>query len=590
MFYPLLPMIFQVASGIGVRRAADGDINDRLPAGNHRQPMMSATTAAMISLFAEKGMTEWGLPQILMVSQAAATSPASCWRLSLMLRQGPEGRSGVHGAARRRRDPRAAGWSDSKPLKPGARLSAFIFLTGVVLVALFDFFPGLRQLHDAKSPLAMPIVIEILMMSVAAIMLVLTRVPVDDVPKTTTLRAGVVAVIGIFGLAWLGDSFIAANKDVIVPAIGDWAKVAPWTFAFGLFLASVLLYSQARHHPRADAAGHGAGHPAAVPDCDVSVGQRLLLHPDLRLTDRGHQLRPVGHHEDRQIRAEPLVCDPGAGRHVGVGVHRTCDRAHDLLMKGRPGVGGNGQCFLWQSQQYMTVASWGGAAFNKKPLRAELQEASDRSEPFRRAVYGLRILATALLLGISACGPSSPPPLPGAAPAVDPEHRHFTGTWSVSGTRQTLDMGPGHRVEAFRLGGSLMLTGEQRLGLGFRSDVIGLADNQTGMQGRSVWTDERGDQVFSELSSATTGPGNLIQGRIVGGTGRFAGVSGDYSFNWHPLVVSEDGGVSGRVIDLKGSARLASPQARRRRREPGKRRRSEPMSAADSRPTRCCPS
>jgi hypothetical protein len=46
------------------------------------------------------------------------------------------------------------------------------------------------------------------------------------VPKTATLRAGVVAVIGIFGLAWLGDSFIAANKDVIVPAIGDWAKVA----------------------------------------------------------------------------------------------------------------------------------------------------------------------------------------------------------------------------------------------------------------------------------------------------------------------------------------------------------------------------
>ena len=67
----------------------------------------------------------------------------------------------------------------------------------------------------------------------------------DEVPKTPTLRAGVVAVIGIFGLAWLGDSFIAAHKDVIVPAIGDMAKAAPWTFAFGLFGASVLLYSQA---------------------------------------------------------------------------------------------------------------------------------------------------------------------------------------------------------------------------------------------------------------------------------------------------------------------------------------------------------
>ena len=39
------------------------------------------------------------------------------------------------------------------------------------------------------------------------------------------VTAAVVAVIGIFGLAWLGDSFIAAHKDVIVPAIGDWAGI-----------------------------------------------------------------------------------------------------------------------------------------------------------------------------------------------------------------------------------------------------------------------------------------------------------------------------------------------------------------------------
>ena len=80
--------------------------------------------------------------------------------------------------------------------------------------------PDLRTLPGAKSALAMPVVIEIVMMSVAAVMLLATRINVNDVPKTSTLRAGVVAVIGIFGLAWLGDSFIAANKDVIVPAIG----------------------------------------------------------------------------------------------------------------------------------------------------------------------------------------------------------------------------------------------------------------------------------------------------------------------------------------------------------------------------------
>ena len=141
--------------------------------------------------------------------------------------------------------PAPKGAGERPPLKPAAKAAAFVFLAGVALVVLFGFFPELRKLPGAKSALGMPIVIEIIMLSVAAIMLLVTKVDVDEVPKTATLRAGVVAVIGIFGLAWLGDSFIAAHKDVIVPAIGDMAKAAPWTFAFGLFGASVLLYSQA---------------------------------------------------------------------------------------------------------------------------------------------------------------------------------------------------------------------------------------------------------------------------------------------------------------------------------------------------------
>ena len=110
---------------------------------------------------------------------------------------------------------------------------------------LFGFFPALRHLPGAKAPLAMPLVIEIVMLAVAAVMLAATKVKVDEIPKTATLRAGVVAVIGIFGLAWLGDSFIAAHQDVIVPGIKAMTENAPWTFVFGLFFASVLLYSQA---------------------------------------------------------------------------------------------------------------------------------------------------------------------------------------------------------------------------------------------------------------------------------------------------------------------------------------------------------
>jgi anaerobic C4-dicarboxylate transporter DcuA len=244
--YPLLPVIYETAHRSGIRPERPMAVATIASQQAITASPVAAATAAMIGLFAEKGLTHWGLPQILMICvPATLTGVVAAAIVSMFL--GKDLKDDTEYQARLASGQIPAPQADTRqtPLKPGARLSAFIFLAGVALVVLFGFFPSLRQLPGAKSPLAMPIVIEILMMSVAAIMLLLTRVPVDEVPKTATLRAGVVAVIGIFGLAWLGDSFIAAHKDVIVPAIGDWAKVAPWTFAFGLFLASVLLYSQA---------------------------------------------------------------------------------------------------------------------------------------------------------------------------------------------------------------------------------------------------------------------------------------------------------------------------------------------------------
>jgi hypothetical protein len=175
----------------------------------------------------------------------------------------------------------------------------------------------------------------------------------------------------------------------------------------------------------------------------------------------------------------------------------------------------------------------------------------------RAARLRLRILAMPLLLVLVDCTPSPPPAASGDADG--PRERHFTGSWSITGNRQTLKMGPDHRAEIFRLGGSLMLAGDSRPGLAFRSDIIGLRDNQSGMQARSVWTDERGDQVFSELRGGAGGPGQLIEGRFVGGTGRYAGVRGQYTFKWRTLVESEDGSVSGRVVDLEGWARIGAP-------------------------------
>jgi len=130
-------------------------------------------------------------------------------------------------------------------LPRSAKSSALIFLVGVALVVLAGLFPQMRVPLGGKEAIGMPLVIEIIMLSIAAILMVLFDVKADLVPRTATCRAGLVALVGIFGLAWLGDTFISANKDVIVGQLNTMATAAPWTFAFGLFFASVLLYSQA---------------------------------------------------------------------------------------------------------------------------------------------------------------------------------------------------------------------------------------------------------------------------------------------------------------------------------------------------------
>ena len=182
------------------------------------------------------------------------------------------------------------------------------------------------------------------------------------------------------------------------------------------------------------------------------------------------------------------------------------------------------------------------------------------------------MVLVALLL-TAACGQSGDP-----APQTPPADAWlaFEGTWTAAGTRRTLHLGAAHRAAIFELTGSLLLTGAQRPAVGFKAQAIGFSDSRAGMQGRCVWTDERGDMVYSELRGEAVGSGNHIMGTFVGGTGRYAGVTGDYTFQWQYVVDAEDGAVSGRVVDLKGRARLGQACSRACRR-------ARPMNTADRR-------
>jgi len=170
----------------------------------------------------------------------------------------------------------------------------------------------------------------------------------------------------------------------------------------------------------------------------------------------------------------------------------------------------------------------------------------------------LRTVMVFLVLAVTACGPvaESSKHSDGSG-----EWREFEGSWNAAGSRRTISLGADRRGSIIDLRGSLLLAGPGRPGTGFRSEVIALADSATGLLGRSVWTDERGDQVFSELKGDGTAAQNRIAGTILGGTGRYAGATGSYEFSWQFVIEAEDGSIQGRAVGLKGRVRPGQPIA-----------------------------
>jgi hypothetical protein len=171
-----------------------------------------------------------------------------------------------------------------------------------------------------------------------------------------------------------------------------------------------------------------------------------------------------------------------------------------------------------------------------------------RYSPFFVFLWCIGLLSLAFGCG-GARQPSKPAPSYG-------QWIEFEGTWTAAGTRSTMRLGGDRRASASVLDGSLVLAGPSRPSAGFRSEAITFGDSATGMVGRAVWTDEKGDQVYSELRGEGTAQNNKITGTFLGGTGRYLGIAGDYEFSWRFVLQNEDGIFQGQSMGLKGRARL----------------------------------
>ena len=243
--YALLPIISEIARKEKVRPERPLSVATIAASLGCTGSPVSAATAAILSkeLLGDKGISMTEILAITIPASIIAILVASLVQnyVGKPLEEDPEYlrriREGVLSGDEEGSDP-------SKGDNPRALWAVLAFLLGVVLVVVFGIFPECRPTFDGK-PLDMSTTIEVVMMSIAALILLVGKADVRKAASGNVFSSGMNAMVSIFGVAWMGSTFFEGHHDVILGSVEGVFTTYPLLFAIPLFLFSIMLFSQA---------------------------------------------------------------------------------------------------------------------------------------------------------------------------------------------------------------------------------------------------------------------------------------------------------------------------------------------------------
>ena len=250
--YSLLPIISEIAKNSKIRPERPMTVATIAASLGITGSPMSAATAAVIStdLLGGKGIE---LKDILLVCIPASliailVSSFVQNRVGKELDDDPEYQRRVkEGLINPEAEAKMMEQVTQKPA-PHAKRAVLAFLLGVVLVVIFGSAPSLRpsfEIDGVTKTLSMPETIEILMMSIAALILIVGKANVKKAVSGNIFGAGMNAMISIFGIAWMGDTFFNGNLEFFKSHIAEIVEQYPFLFSVALFIMSIMLFSQA---------------------------------------------------------------------------------------------------------------------------------------------------------------------------------------------------------------------------------------------------------------------------------------------------------------------------------------------------------
>src|SRR4029453_16749328 len=120
----------------------------------------------------------------------------------------------------------------------------WIFVGAIAVVAMLGAVESLRPEVNGK-PMSMVLTIQMFMLMAGALIIIFTNTNPAEIGKNEVFRAGMIAVVAVFGVAWMADTVFDANLDAVENALADLVKTKPWTYAIALLIVSKLVNSQA---------------------------------------------------------------------------------------------------------------------------------------------------------------------------------------------------------------------------------------------------------------------------------------------------------------------------------------------------------
>ena len=245
--YTLMPIICDIALKKGIRPERPCGVASIASQVGITCSPIAAAVVAFVTISNANGF-DITIPRVLMISIPAClcglmAAAAASYHRGLDLDKDPEFQKKLADPAQREYIYGGGSTTLDKVIPKEAKRAVYVFLLALVIIVMFAAVPSLLPSWDGK-PLKMNLVIQIVMIMAAALMIIFCKAQPKKAVAGPVWQSGMVAVVAIYGIAWLADTYFSNYMDTMQAMLTDIVKDYPWSIAIVFFLVSVLINSQ----------------------------------------------------------------------------------------------------------------------------------------------------------------------------------------------------------------------------------------------------------------------------------------------------------------------------------------------------------